>query len=84
MMSGAIRYIKFSEDYDKFYDWKDKTKAIAGHNRMLKYLTKKRDIPKEEDAKDDAYLLKIYEGNIKAWYFSIIILSDIPLGMARH
>ena len=29
-MYGAIRYIKFSGNYDNFYDWKEDTKA-QGH-----------------------------------------------------
>ena len=39
-MSGSIRYIKFSGDYEKIDDRKKKTKAIAGHKGILKYLTK--------------------------------------------
>ena len=39
-MYGAIRYIKFSGDYDNFDDWKEKTKAIDRHTDILKYLTK--------------------------------------------
>ena len=39
-MAGAIRYIKFSGDYEKFYGWKENTKAVAGHNGILKYLKK--------------------------------------------
>ena len=39
-MAGAIRYIKFSGDYGMFYAWKNKTKAIARHKGILKYLTK--------------------------------------------
>ena len=46
-MAGSIRYIKFSEDYDKFDDWKEKTKAIARHKGILKYLTKEWDIPSD-------------------------------------
>ena len=47
---------------------------------MLKYLKKKWDITKE----DDTDILKIYEGNSKAWDFLIIILSDIPFGLTRQ
>ena len=45
-MAGAIRYIKFSGDYDKFDEWKDKTKSIASHKGILKYLKNKLDIAK--------------------------------------
>ena len=48
-MAGNIRYIKFSGDYYKFDEWKEKTKAIARHKGILKYLTNKWDIPKEDD-----------------------------------
>ena len=53
-MAGAIRYIKFSGYYDKFGEWKEKTKAITRHNGILKYLTKEWEIPKEEDSEDDS------------------------------
>ena len=39
-MSEAIRDIKFSGDYDKFDEWKEKTKEIARHKGILKYVTK--------------------------------------------
>ena len=42
---GAIRYINFSGDYEKFYEWKEKTKAITRHKGILKYLTKEVYIP---------------------------------------
>ena len=40
MKSGSIRYIKFSGYYDKFDEWRDKTKAIVERKVILKYLTK--------------------------------------------
>ena len=46
-MAGAIRYIKFSGDYDKFYEWKEKIKEITSHKGTLKYLTKEVYIPTE-------------------------------------
>ena len=46
-MVEAIRYIKFSGDYDKFDEWKENTKAIARHKGILKYLKKEVDIPTE-------------------------------------
>ena len=39
-MAGAIRYIKFSGDYDNFEERRENTKAIARHKGILKYLTK--------------------------------------------
>ena len=39
-MDGAIRYINFREYYETFYEWKEKTKTIARHKGILKYLTK--------------------------------------------
>ena len=36
-MDIAIRYIKFSGDYDKFDEWKGKTKVIATNKGILKY-----------------------------------------------
>ena len=39
-ITGAIRYIKFSGDYDMFYEWKEKIKEITSHKGTLKYLTK--------------------------------------------
>ena len=45
-ISGAIRYIKLSEYYDKFDECKEKTKEISRHKRILTYLTKKWVIPK--------------------------------------
>ena len=39
-MAGAIIYIKFSVDYDTFDERKEKTKAIARHKGILKYLNK--------------------------------------------
>ena len=65
-MAGAIRYIKFSGDCDKFDERKDKAKEISIHKGILKYLTKEQEISKEEDKEDDQNLLNIYEGNIKA------------------
>ena len=62
---------------------KEKTKSIESHKGILKYLTIKWEIPKEEHSEDDEDLLKIYEGNIKAWDFLMISLSDIHFGFAR-
>ena len=45
---GAIRYINFSGDYEKFYEWKEKTKNIARHKGILKYLTKEVEILPED------------------------------------
>ena len=39
-MAGVVIYIKFSGNYDKFYEWKEKTKAISRHKGILNYLTK--------------------------------------------
>ena len=46
-MTGAIVYIKFSGEYDKFDEWKEKTKAITRHKSSLKYPTKELEIPTE-------------------------------------
>ena len=39
-MEGAIRYIKFIGNYEKFDEWKEKTKAISRHKEILEYLIK--------------------------------------------
>ena len=39
-MAGAIRYIKFSGDYEKVCEWKEEKKSIAGYKGILKYLIK--------------------------------------------
>ena len=83
-MEGSIRYINFSGYYDKFDEWKEKTKAIARHKGILKCLTKEWEIPKEEDADYAPYLLNIYEGNNKAWYLLITSLKDIPFGLSMQ
>ena len=49
-MVGAIRYIKFSGDYDKFYEWNKNTNTIARHKGILKYLIKEVEIPTEDEA----------------------------------
>ena len=54
---------------------------IAGHKLIHKYWTKNWDIPKEEDADNDADLLKIREGNIKVWY---VLLYYIPFGIVKQ
>ena len=68
-MSGAIRYIKFSGDYDKFDQCKEKTKAIDRHKGILKYLTKEVDIPIEDEAENDEERMKIYEEKIQGMGF---------------
>ena len=73
-MNVAIRYIKFSGDYNKFGEWKENTKSIARHKGILKYLTNQWEITSEEDAEDYKDKLKIIEGNSKAWDFLIISL----------
>ena len=80
-MPGDIRYIKFSGDYDKFDECKESTNSISIHKGILKNITKKWGVPKEEDSEDNADLLKIYEWNRKAWYLLIISLSDMPFGL---
>ena len=35
-MAGAIRYIKVSGDYEKFDEWKEKTKENFRHKGILK------------------------------------------------
>ena len=49
-MVVSIRKIKFSGDYDKFYECKEKTREISGHTVILKYLTKEWGINKKEGA----------------------------------
>ena len=44
-MDESTRYTKFSGEYENFDYWKEKTKAIARHKTILKYLTKEWDIP---------------------------------------
>ena len=55
----------FSGDYDKFDEWKEKTKEIARHRGILKYLEEEVEIPTEEEAENDGEKMKIYEGNSK-------------------
>ena len=43
-MAGFKSYINFIGDYDKFDECKEKTRAIARHNGILKYLIKEVDI----------------------------------------
>ena len=78
-MDGAIRYIKFSGEYEKFDYWKENTKAISVHKCILKYLTKQVEIPTEDEADTDEDEMKIYEGNSKAWDFLLVSLTDILL-----
>ena len=52
-MAGAISYIKFSGDYDKFDQWKENTKPISRHKVILKYLTKEVEIPTKYEAEND-------------------------------
>ena len=47
-MEGIIKYIKFSGDKENFDEWKENTKEISGQKEIIKYLTKKWDIPKLE------------------------------------
>ena len=51
-MSGSIRYIKFSDDYDNFDEWKENTKENSRHEAILKYLTKEVEIPTEYEAEN--------------------------------
>ena len=83
-MEGYIRYIISSGDYNKSDGWKQKTKSIAGNKSIFEYLTKEWVICKEEDTEDDPYLLSIYEGNIKAWCFLIISLTEIAFVLLRR
>ena len=39
-MDVSIRSIKFGGFYENFYEWKEKTKEIAVHKGIYKYLTK--------------------------------------------
>ena len=52
-MSGAIMYIKFNGDYDKFDEQKENTREIAIHKGILKYLTKEVNISTEDEAEND-------------------------------
>ena len=38
-MEGSIRYINFRGYYDKFYECKERSKPIARHKGVLKYIT---------------------------------------------
>ena len=82
-MAGSIRYIKFSGEYDKFDDWKDKTKEID-RQMALKKTTKELEIPTEDEEDNDEDKMKIYEGNSKAWDFLIISLTDITFGLVSQ
>ena len=75
-MAGAIRYIKFSGYYDKFDEWKEKTKAISRYKAILKYLKKEAEMITEYGAENDKEKMKIYEGNPKACDLLIIRLYD--------
>ena len=83
-MAGAIRYIKFSGDYEKFDEGKEKNKAITRHKGTIKYLTKEVYIPTEEESENDEDKMKIYEGNSKAQYLLIILLTYITFGLVRQ
>ena len=80
-MAGAIRYIKFSGDYDKFDWWKEKTKEIARYKGIRKNLTRDWKVTIEEYDEDEYDLMMIYEGNRKAWGFLIINLRNISCGL---
>ena len=80
-VAGPISCIKFIGDYDKFYQWKKITKAIARHKGILKYITKQADIPTEDKAYNDEYKMKIYEEKSKVWDLLIMILIDIHYGL---
>ena len=60
-------YINFSGDYEKFDEWKNKTKSIVSHKGIMKYLTKKLLITTEEDAETYEYKLNINERKSEAW-----------------
>ena len=83
-MAGAIKYIKFSEEYENFYECKEKTKGISRQKSIIKYLTKEVEIPTEEAAENDEDKMKIYEGNYKALNFIIQSLTDIPFSLVRQ
>ena len=51
---------------------------------ILKYLKEEWETPKEDYAEDDPDRLKIYEGNIKAWYLLIIKLTYITFWVVRQ
>ena len=83
-MSGAITYINFSGDYDKFDECKEKTKEISRHKGILKYLTKEIEIPTEYEAENDEEKMNIYKGKFKALDLLIISLTDISCGLVRQ
>ena len=47
-MEDTIKCIKFSGDKEIFDEWKENNKEISRQKEILKYLTKKWDIPKLE------------------------------------
>ena len=47
-MEDTIKFIKFSGDKEIFDEWKENNKEISRQKEILKYLTKKWDIPKLE------------------------------------
>ena len=82
-MDGSTRYTNLSGDYDKFYEWKEKTKEISRHKGTLKYPKKEVEIPTEDEAENYEDKMKIYEGISKAWDLFIISLTDTPFGLVR-
>ena len=44
-VAGAMRWIKFSGNYDKFDERKEKANEISKHKVILNYITKKWNIP---------------------------------------
>ena len=77
-VDGAIRYIKFSGDYEKFYQWKENKKSITRHKGILKCMIKQVEIPTRDEADNDEDRMQIYEGKFKVQDFLIIRLTDIP------
>ena len=68
-MSGAIRYIKFSGDYNKFGECKKKTEAIFRHEGILKCLTKELAIPIEDESDKDEEKLISLKGTPNHWIY---------------
>ena len=83
-MAVAIRYIKYSGDYENVFEWGKKIKEIARHKGTLKYLKKKVDIPTEDASDKDGDKVNIYEYKSKAWDLIIISLTEISFGLVKQ
>ena len=92
MSSGSEQHSKytvysFSDNKEKFQEWKIKTLSLARVHKVHRYLTKEIEIPDKAAAElqgEGSKEQKTYDGNVKAYDILVRSCTSTPLSIVNY